>query len=406
MIAHLKSFLTNKTGRAIGIVFACSGLVFGSWASFIPFIKEKFDLDEAQLGLLLLSMPVGIIIVNPVSVVLIRYWGPVKTALLFAVLTGFAFLIPVISTSIPLVSIGLMLSGGSFGITNVSMNTCGAVFEEQSGLRLISSCHGMWSVGAMSGALLSGLSLIPFQNCCNEYMVPQVMYVLVQALFVCIVIGSMYKNLHPVESARLPKSEMPKMSLRMIKPGKELWIIISICLCTYLTEGTIADWSSVYLREVTHASATIAGRGFAVYAFFMAAGRFIGDDLIARFGNMRVLRGGGVLVVLGLILIIISPTHLFAMPGFMLTGAGISLASPILYQASAKVNGLPPGVGLATMNTFAMTAFLGGPVLIGFIAKFSNLRTAFIVVAFTAVLWIIQTTRVIQSASGSSVIKY
>ena len=391
--------MRNKTGRAIGIVFACSGLVFGSWASFIPFIKEKFDLDEAQLGLLLLTMPVGILIVNPVSVFMIRYWGAVKTALVFVVLTGFAFLIPVISTTIPLVALGLILSGASFGITNVSMNTCGASFEDQSGLRLISSCHGMWSVGAMSGALLSGLSLIPFQNCCGQFIIPQVMYVLVQALLVVIVIGLIYKDLDPVEKSKIPAGERPKMSLKMIKPGKELWVIISICLCTYLTEGTIADWSSVYLMDVTHASETIAGRGFAVYAFFMAAGRFIGDDLIARFGNMRVLRGGGVLVVIGLVLIIISPTHLFAMPGFMLTGAGISLASPILYQASAKVKGLAPGVGLATMNTFAMTAFLGGPVLIGFIAKFSNLRIAFIFVAFMAVLWILQTSRVMRLMS-------
>ena len=391
--------MRNKTGRAIGIVFACSGLVFGSWASFIPFIKEKFDLDEAQLGLLLLTMPVGILIVNPVSVFMIRYWGAVKTALVFVVLTGFAFLIPVISTTIPLVALGLILSGASFGITNVSMNTCGASFEDQSGLRLISSCHGMWSVGAMSGALLSGLSLIPFQNCCGQFIIPQVMYVLVQAMLVVIVIGLIYKDLDPVEKSKIPAGERPKMSLKMIKPGKELWVIISICLCTYLTEGTIADWSSVYLMDVTHASETIAGRGFAVYAFFMAAGRFIGDDLIARFGNMRVLRAGGVLVVIGLVLIIISPTHLFAMPGFMLTGAGISLASPILYQASAKVKGLAPGVGLATMNTFAMTAFLGGPVLIGLIAKFSNLRIAFIFVAFMAVLWILQTSRVMRLMS-------
>jgi len=84
------------------------------------------------------------------------------------------------------------------------------------------------------------------------------------------------------------------------------------------------------------------------------------------------------------------------LPGFMLVGSGISLASPILYQASAKVKGLAPGVGLATMNTFAMAAFLGGPVLIGFIAQISSLRISFILVAIASVIWILQTTKIIR----------
>lgn len=396
MIVHLKEFFLDRTGRAIGIIFGMNGLVFGSWASFIPYIKEKFALDEAQLGLLLLSMPVGVLVVNPVSVYLISHWGAIKTALVFAVLTGFGFLLPIAMSSITFLPVALVLSGGFFGITNISMNTCGSVYEDLSGKRLISSCHGMWSAGAMTGALLSGFSLRPLQSCCGEVFEPQMLYVLIQGCMVLIVIVLIRGDLKVIEAAHVPPKKGSAFQLKMIKPGKDLWILIVICLCTYLAEGTISDWSAVYLREVTNASAAIAGRGFAVYAFFMAAGRFLGDDLIARFGNMRVLRAGGFLVLAGLILIILSPTYLFAMPGFMLTGSGISLASPILYQASAKVKGLAPGVGLATMNTFAMAAFLGGPVLIGFVAQISSLRIAFVLVALAAVIWILQSHRIIQ----------
>ena len=309
MIVHLKEFFLDKTGRTIGIIFGMNGLVFGSWAAFIPYIKEKFSLDEAQLGLLLLSMPAGVLIVNPVSVYLIRHWGAVKTALIFAVLTGFGFLLPIIMSSITWLPVALVLSGGFFGITNISMNTCGSVYEELSGKRLISSCHGMWSVGAMSGALLSGFSLSPLEKCCSEWFEPQMLYVLIQGLIVLLVIVLIRRDLKILETAHMPPKEGSVFQFKIIRLSKDLWTIIVICLCTYLTEGTISDWSSVYLREVTNASAAIAGRGFAVYAFFMAAGRFLGDDLIARFGNMRVLRAGGFLVLAGLILIIFSPTY-------------------------------------------------------------------------------------------------
>ena len=46
------------------------------------------------------------------------------------------------------------------------------------------------------------------------------------------------------------------------------------------------------------------------------------------------------------------------------------------------------GAGLATMNTFAMAAFLGGPALIGFIAKAFSLPFAFGVVAVLTGVWI------------------
>lgn len=390
MLFHLGKFFKNRIARAIGIIFACSGLVFGSWASFIPYLKDKFDLDEAQLGMLLLSMPIGVFVVNPVSVVLIRKIGAIRTAIIFAILTAFAFLASISFPLIPLVVIGLFLSGAFFGITNVSMNTCASALEESGEIRLISSCHGMWSLGAMVGALSSGLSLIPFQNCCGNTIAPQVLYLTLQAIFVCVVVLIIKNDLFKIHEP-VTAGSRTKLNWMTMKPNKQLWTIISICVCTYLVEGTITDWSSVFLRDVNNAAEHIAGRGFAVYACFMAAGRFMGDDLIAKFGSMRVLKAGGILSLAGLIIIILSTSYLVALPGFMLVGSGISLASPILYQASAKVKGLEQGIGLATMNMFAMASFLGGPVLIGFIAHLFNLRIAFSLVAFATFIWILQT---------------
>lgn len=153
----------------------------------------------------------------------------------------------------------------------------------------------------------------------------------------------------------------------------------------------MADWSAVYLRDITAAPATITGWGFGIYAFFMAGGRFIGDALIARYGHMKILMTGGILVTAGLTVIIVSTNPWMTMPRFMLTGLGVSIASPILFAEAAKVPGLPPGAGLATMNTFGMAAFLVGPVLIGFIAKALDLRIAFMFVAAAAVIWVLQT---------------
>lgn len=249
----------------------------------------------------------------------------------------------------------------------------------------------------MSGSLFSGFGVMILSQFSGSFLFPQSQYVIFIAIIIVLIIWVVRHNLDIIKDIHQEPSDHPKMNWRSFRPTRTLWILISICLCTYLTEGTIADWSALFMKEITLAPETIAGWGFAVYAFFMAAGRFMGDEWIARFGAMRVLRVGGVLVFIGLMIVIPSQSPWLALPGFMLIGMGISLASPILYGSAAKVPGMAPAVGLATLNTFAMASFLGGPVLIGFIAKVSDLRIAFMLVAIASIIWIIQTTRVIRS---------
>jgi fucose permease len=399
LLLSLTKFLKNPSSRATGITFALCGLGFGTWASLIPHVKEKFHLDEAQLGLMLLCLPVGGFIANPLTVLFIKRWGAVKVALFAGALTSFFFAIPVSTGSIYFALIGLFFAGASFGCTNVAMNTCASSLEEYSDVRIMSSCHGMWSVGAMCGALFSGLFILPMQHILPDWIQPQALYALMVAIIILIIVQVIRKDLGQIKTHQAESEEGAIFHWKTFRPTKALWILISICLCSYLTEGTIADWSAVYLKEITLAPVAIAGWGFAFYSFFMAAGRFVGDELIARFGSMHMLRAEGILVFIGLIIVILSHGPWVAIPGFMLIGMGIALASPILYGSAAKLPGMAPGAGLATLNTFAMASFLGGPVLIGFIGKMADLRIAFMFVACAAVIWIFQTSRVIREST-------
>jgi len=250
----------------------------------------------------------------------------------------------------------------------------------------------------MCGALFSGLFILPMRNILPDWIQPQALYALLIAFAILLIVLVIKKDLSQIQSHQGHTEEAATFHWKTFRPTKALWILISICLCSYLTEGTIADWSAVYLKEITLAPVAIAGWGFAFYSFCMAAGRFMGDDLIARFGSMHMLRAEGILVFIGLIIVILSPGPWLAIPGFMLIGMGIALASPILYGSAAKLPGLAPGAGLATLNTFAMASFLGGPVLIGFIGKIADLRIAFMFVAFASLIWIIQTSRVIRES--------
>lgn len=370
-------FRKNRIVGATGLAFLASGTIFGIWAAMIPYLKSKFQLDEAQLGLLLLAPPLGIVLANPLSVPILARFGPGASTSIMVMLTAAAAILPIHAPVIGVVAGSLLILGACMSVLNVAMNTTAAQLEQHEGIRILSTCHGLWSTGAMLGsafaAAVTGLGVKPGT------------FVIAAALGFAF-LGTYLRPLLSNGQSR-PKTDSTEKARPFVFPSKALWLLIVISLCTNLTEGTMSDWAAVYMREVLGSGQASAAWGFSVYALFMAGGRFFGDSLIVRFGARAALRTGGIIAFLGLMPAVFWHHPAVVLLGFAAVGAGVSLGAPILYAAASRVPGMAPGAGLATMNTFAMLGFLGGPALIGFIAKAAGLPLAFGVVACVVLIW-------------------
>lgn len=384
MLTHLRTFFTHRQSLAIGMVFISVGFLFGNWATLIPFIKQKFDLNDAQLGLLLLSMPIGATVMNPFSTYFINRFGMLNTTILGLILLAVTYISPVSFGYLPLVSAGLVLVGMSLSVTNVAMNTCVTSLEHQYGINIMSTCHGMFSAGLMFGSIaasiLRGMKIEPSYQ------------MTVTAIVITVLVLLLRPTILSIHEEKITEEESGQA--KFILPKGALLLMILISLCTNVTEGTMADWTAVYMRDIVQTDDYFIGWGLAGYSMFMSLGRFVGDALIPRFGGNAVLRTGGIIAALGIALAIIFPYTITAILGFTLVGAGVSCGAPILYGSAARVPGMAKGAGLATMNTFSMGGFLAGPVLIGFISKSVNLPFAFSIVAVLAIVWAFLVNRV------------
>lgn len=376
LLRSLANFFQHTRSRAVGLIFATDGLLYGSWSALIPYIKTKFSLDSAQLGMLLFCLPLGVTVANVLGAWLIRQYGMRQTTILALFITAPCFLLPIVAPTTVLLAISLFLCGLFFSILNVAMNTCATAIENGDGIRIMSSCHGMWSLGAMSGSALGGM-VTGWGISPPLYMGAAVVLILLVAVGVRPAVLAI-----PEE-----KIETQSGSTAFIWPTRLLWGLIALSLCTNLAEGTMADWAAVYMRDIVRAAPWLTGYGFAAYAFWMATGRFTGDELTHRYGSRRALQVGGAVVAVGFLLAVILPYTFTTLLGFALVGAGVSLGAPVLYSSASRVPGLAPGVGLATMNTFAMAGFLAGPAFLGFLAEALGLRQAFLLVAVVSLFW-------------------
>jgi MFS family permease len=359
-IQNLLTFFLNRQALAVGLVFASDSLLFGSWVAHIPHIKEKLHLSDSDLGLTLFAMPIGLMVMNPMTGWIIAKLGETRACFWSAVGLTLAICIPINAPNTAVMAFGLFLVGLASALINVAMNTTATNVERTQGISIMSSCHGMWSLGGLLGSGIAG-AVIALHVSPSAHMA-------IMAGVVLLVTFLLQPTLSTIpSSSRTDSGE--KTGSSFVLPNKDLLIMIVIGLAVAMGEGAALDWSAVYLRETLGASSQIAALGFGAFSLTMTSLRFVGDAILPKIGAKRWLQLGSLLAASGLLLAIALPYPPTALVGFALLGAGCSLGAPILYSASMRVPGIPPAAGLATFATFSFIGFLAGPPIIGFVAE-------------------------------------
>ncbi len=196
-----------------------------------------------------------------------------------------------------------------------------------------------------------------------------------------------------LEEARNPRSlrRGPNICGRASRP---LAILCLICLSSFLCEGVAADWSTLYLRDVTGASTDVAGIGFVLFTGTMLIGRLVGDRVIGAVGAARLVRvSAGSTSVVFLFAVAVADTGigtLGGIVGFGSIGAGMACVVPTAISAAGRLgardSGSFPSAGAAVARviSFGYVGWLIGPPLVGGLAEMINLHAAMIVVVVLA----------------------
>lgn len=362
----------NKMRVAVSAFYFCMGFSFMSWASRIPDIKTKLQLSEGQLGSILLALPIGQLMMMPVSGRLVTRYGS-KTILSFAIL-----LYAIELTNLGWATQGWQLALGLFifgivgNMSNISVNTQGVLAEKIYGRPIMTTFHGVWSLagfsGSLTGLLMMNLSLTPRQH----------FFIVAAFVFTVVFIARRYL----IAGTSSPTERKKFFS----KPEGVLVKLGIIAFCSMAAEGTMFDWSGVYFREIVKAPHSLVMLGLTTFMIMMATGRFAGDKVIARFGRKKTLQISGVVIFTGLMISVLLPYLITATIGFLIVGLGVSSVIPTIYSTAARSAKVAPGMALAGVSSIGFLGFLLGPPLIGYIAQVSSLQYSFGVVAFFGLL--------------------
>lgn len=368
--------------------FLLNGVLFAMWVSHLPALQKQFAFSHGDLGWILLLVTVGnLLALRPTTAAVARFGpGPAGAVGLSVMALSLTL------TALPGLPVGALAAlalafGAGFACSDLAMNTSGARIEAQLGRSVMSGLHGGFSVGLILGAVVSSGLMHAGVGTLTTYVLGAV------SVAAGILIARRYDRL----SERDPSSEVSAASL---PSGRDLWTLAPLLLLglsAAMIEGTVNDWTSVYMQNVLGASLSVAPLGLAAFALTMTAGRLlIGDRLARQYGARLPGAVGSLTVAAGLILALMGGNFGadgtgLALTGFGLTGLGLSFLAPLVFSAVAR-HKHPAALGI--LSGVFYTGYLISPALTGLLSNTFGLRSAFVVPAALAIvsaaIWLAQ----------------
>jgi len=348
---------------AIVLVFFVNGFLYANCTARLPELKDYFNVPDGVLGTMLFGTALGALAAMPLTGWLATRYNSGKLMIGCGIL--FCCMVPLIPLS-PNVWTGrtfFLLTGFFSGAMDITMNGQAVFVERAYGRTIMSSFHAAFSIGMALGAG-SGALFARY-----HYGVGPHLWVVALG---CI---GLLAALSPTVLRSQPASPGPAADKgRARRIPLLIWLIAIIGFCGMTGEGSMVDWSALYLHSVAGQSTAFSALGVGSFATAMTIGRLFGDRLIETTGKQTLLFGSCVAAIAGLATALLFVSPWTALAGFFLVGLGLSNIVPIAYSAAGNIPGLDPAAGIAIASTIGYSGFFVSPPTIGYLADGFGLR--------------------------------
>lgn len=356
----------------LSLFFFLAGICFSTWASRIPTIKAYFGFNDAQLGTVLLFMPISSLLGLPVSGWLVsRFESRHPMTAGFILIAISLFFIGIAKTQFILVA-SISLFAFSTRIMSIALNTQAIQLQKRYERKINGSFHGLWSTGGIVGVgistLLVGLNVSI-----------QIHFGIIAAISLVVTLALFW---------RLEGNDRATSGNRIAfaKPDPYIVYLGLLVFLAAVCEGGMFDWSGIFFRETV--GVELFTLGYLLFMVLMATSRFVSDGLVEQFGMAKMYVMSGSLVCLGILMAVAMPTFWPSLIGFCLVGFGCASVIPMTFSLAGHSKKYSAGMAISIIATYSIVGMLIGPPIIGYIAHAASLRIAFLVFALSGLMMI------------------
>ena len=349
----------------IYICFISLGLPDSLLGSAWPVLHEEICVPMSYAGIISMVICLGTILSSLFSDRLLRRFGTGKVTAVSVMLTAIGLFGFSISNQFwMLIAWAIPYGLGAGGVDAILNNYVALHYKAQH----MSWLHCMWGVGASISPYIMSFSLVRLDGWSYGYLIVSV----IQAVLCAFIFISLpvWKKAERAEAASDIQEQSPPLSF------KEIFSIKNALPCFFMFFGycalelTASLWASSYLVQ-RWAFTPEAAAGFAsMFYLGLTFGRFVNGFLAMKLGDHFLIRMGLGIISVGIILLFIPASSIFALIGFILIGLGCAPVYPCIIHMTPDVFGKDKSQAMIGVQmAFAYVGFLIMPPMFGLIAQ-------------------------------------
>ena len=364
-------YLSYASARlACMFYFMAPGLAYGLVTSRMPALKNMTGATEGELGIILLCFGLSALIGLAFAPRLIAKISA-KTTLLASSLACMVFVVLVsFSSSVWFFGIAMALLGICIGLCDVTMNVQGVEVERAYKKSSMNILHAGYNIGAAAAACAGSIFAATNFGVWVNFVLP-----------VAIMAGMLWWAEPRLVTENLEKPERSESSpLVSVEPKKRLpflvWVCGLLCVCCYVSEGSVGEWGSLYLHQEKAAPESIAALVFAGFSICSLMCRLVADRLRNNFGDFLVSTAGATLALAGMLTVLSSSSWSICLIGYAMMGLGQAPIVPIAFSRAGAIKGVSTARATSLVSLLAYAGLLFAPPAFGLSAEHFGLHTA------------------------------
>lgn len=364
-------YLSYASARlACMFYFMAPGLAYGLVTSRMPALKNMTGATEGELGIILLCFGLSALIGLAFAPRLIAKISA-KTTLLASSLACMVFVVLVsVSSSVWFFGIAMALLGICMGLCDVTMNVQGVEVERAYKKSSMNILHAGYNIGAAAAACAGSIFAATNFGVWVNFVLP-----------VAVMAGMLWWAEPRLVTGNLEKPERSESSpLVSVEPKKRLpflvWVCGLLCVCCYVSEGSVGEWGSLYLHQEKAAPESIAALVFAGFSICSLMCRLVADRLRNNFGDFLVSTAGATLALAGMLTVLSSSSWSICLIGYAMMGLGQAPIVPIAFSRAGAIKGVSTARATSLVSLLAYAGLLFAPPAFGLSAEHFGLHTA------------------------------
>ena len=348
----------------IYLAFISLGLPDSMLGAAWPDMYVEFGVPLSYAGILSAIIAAGTIVSSLLSDRITLKLGTGKVTVISVAMTAIALFGFSVSHNFWILFLWAIPYGLGGGSVDAALNNYVALHYES---RHMSWLHCMWGVGAATGPYIMGYALTGGIGWNGGYRIVSIIQiVLSMALFLSL---PLWKNRKPEINTVTGETRKP-MALKevlKIRGAKEV-LICFFCYCAI--EQTAGLWASSYLNLHKGIPVETAAGFASMFYIGITVGRAISGFMTIKLSDLKMIRLGQGLILLGIIIMLIPAGTYMSLFGLIMIGFGCAPIYPCIIHSTPTHFGEDKSQAvIGVQMAFAYMGSLGMPALFGVLAN-------------------------------------